>query len=381
MSCCVETKHITSYTIDTHDMFALLKKFPPPAYLSMPSVGVDISDTSLKYVSFDPIPKRDGSHILKQWGDISIPSGIVSRGQVNEPAQLVSALVEFKAATGAEFINVSLPEERAYLFETEIKRSTPSKEIKGLLEFRLEENVPIPSRDVYFDYMLLPGHRDKNNVQVAVAAYAKETIEKYYGACVEAGLRPVSFEVEAQAMARASVPNDIKGAVMVVDFGKTRTGVGIIQNGVLLYTSTIDIGGDSLSRSLRKVMGDDVSESELTKLKNTQGLVRGLDSSEVHDTLIATISVIKDELVTRMQYWHIRNGNSDSRRISSIILCGGSANLNGLPAYLTETLGVPTVIANVWENSFSLDSYVPPIDKRHSLGYATAIGLALRKIS
>lgn len=362
-------------------MFALLKKFSPPAYLSMPSVGVDISDTSLKYVSFENTKKRNGFHMLKQWGNISIPGGIVNRGQVNDSEQLVSALTEFKRETDSEFIKVSLPEERAYLFETEIRRNIPNKEVRNLLEFRLEENVPIPSKDVYFDYMLLPGYENKKNVQVSVVAYAKETIEKYYGACVKAGLRPVSFEVEAQAMARAIVPHDIKGSVMLVDFGKTRTGIGIVHKGILLYTSTIDIGGDSLSRSLRKLMGNDISESELTQLKNTEGLMRGIDSTQVYDSLLSTVSVIKDELVTRMQYWHIRNGNSDSRRISSIILCGGSSNLKGLPEYLTETLGVMTVRANVWENVFPLNSYVPPIDRRHSLGYSAAIGLALNKVS
>jgi type IV pilus assembly protein PilM len=347
----------------------------------MPSIGVDISDTSLKYVSFHPIRQAGVERKLKQWGDIAIPGGIVHRGQVNEPKQLAAALAEFKSETNAEFVSVSLPEERAYLFETEIKRDTPLKEVRSLLEFRLEENVPIPSKDVYFDYMLLPGNQKSKNIQVAVAAYARETIEHYYGACIDSGLRPVSFEVEAQAMARATVPSDIKGAVMLVDFGKTRTGIGIIHKGVLLYTSTIDIGGEMLSKSLRKVLGTDVSESSLTTLKNTQGLIRSLKNSNVHDTLISTISVIKDELASRMQYWHIRNGNSDDRRISSIYLCGGSSNLKGLPAYLTESLGVTTVRANVWENAFSLDSNVPPIDLRHSFGYATAIGLALKQTS
>jgi type IV pilus assembly protein PilM len=362
-------------------MSVLSKLLPPPTYLTMPSIGVDISDTSLKYISFHPVRKEGTKRTLKQWGDIAIPSGIVHRGQVNEPKQLAAALAEFKSKTKAEFINVSLPEERAYLFETEIKRNTPIKEIKSLLEFRLEENVPIPSKDVYFDYVLLPGDEKKQNIKVAVAAYARETIEHYYGACVDSGLRPVSFEVEAQAMTRAAVPQDIKGAVMVVDFGKTRTGIGIAYQGTLLYTSTIDIGGESLSKSLRKVLGADTAESALTQLKNTQGLVRSLDGTEVHDTLIGTISVIKDELASRMQYWHIRNGGDGHRRISSIYLCGGSSNLKGLPAYLTETLGVNTVRANVWENAFSLDAHVPPIDRPHSFGYATAIGLALKQSS
>lgn len=356
---------------------ALSRILPPPVYITMPCVGVDISDTSLKYVSFQPSTRQGADRKLEQWGDIPIPNGIVQRGQVNEPSQLVSVLKEFKSQTKAEFIRVSLPEERAYLFETEIKRNTPLKEVRGLLEFRLEENVPIPSKDVFFDYAILPDESESRTIQVVVAAYAKETIQKYYDACIEAGLRPVSFEVEAQAMARSVIPENASGATMLVDFGKTRTGIGIVYKGILLYTSTIDIGGDQLSQVLRKVLGSDVSESELTKLKNTEGLIRGVDSSEVSNTLISTVSVIKDELATRMQYWHLRTGNSGERRITSIMMCGGSVNMKGLPAYLTESLGVPCVRGNVWENTFSLDNKVPPIDLRHSYGYATAIGLAL----
>jgi len=359
-------------------MSVLSKILPPPSFLSMPCVGVDISDTSLKYIAFSPTHRKDSSLKIDQWGDIAIPNGIVHRGQVNDVKKLAAVLSEFKASTKAEFVRVSLPEEKAYLFETTIKRNTPLKEIQSLLEFRLEENVPIPSKDVYFDYAILPDSGDRANIQVAVAAYAKETILQYHDASVEAGLRPVSFEVEAQAVARAVVPSDAKGATMLVDFGKTRTGIGIVYNGTLLYTSTIDIGGEILSQALRKVLGTDVAESELTKLKNTQGLVRGVNSSEVHETLISTISVIKDELATRMQYWHVRNGNSSDRRICSVLLSGGSTNLKGLPSYFTESLGVPCVRANVWGHSFSLDSVVPPIDRRHSFGYATAIGLALK---
>lgn len=357
---------------------ALSKLIPPPTYLTMPAVGVDISDTSLKYIAFKPTARQFSDRKIEDWGDIQIPNGVVQRGQINDLGQLVAVLKEFKSATKADFIRVSLPEERAYLFETEIKINTPLNEVRGLLEFRLEENVPIPSKDVFFDYCILPNDGTRKTVNVAVAAYAKETIENYYSACVEANLHPLSFEVEAQAMARAVVPKNIPGAAMLVDFGKTRTGIGIVYKDTLLYTSTIDIGGDQLSIALRKVLGSDVAESELTKLKNQQGLVRGVDSSDVHDALISTVSVIKDELATRMQYWHLRNGNSSERRISSIIICGGSANMKGLPAYLTESLRIPCVRGNVWENSFSLENTVPPIDKRHSFGYATAIGLALK---
>lgn len=353
---------------------------PPPSYITMPCVGVDISDTSLKYVAFKPSLRDGSTRVLQQWGALSIPSGVVNSGDVQDPKQLTAILAEFKEKTKAEFVRVSLPEERAYLFETEIKNNMPMKEVRSLLEFRLEENVPIPSREVFFDYTILPTSNESRSVNVSVVAYAKHTILSYYDACVAAGLRPVSFEVEGQAMARAMVPQHAEGAIMVVDFGKTRTGIGIVFQGSLLYTSTIDIGGEQLSQVLRKVLGDK-SEAELTIIKNTQGLLRGLDSSVVRDALMSTVSVIKDEIMTRMQYWHLRTSHQSDRQISSIILCGGSANLKGFPQYLTETLGVRAQRGNVWENVFSLDKTVPPIDRYHSFGYAAAIGLALKSIT
>ncbi|MFM2339530.1 MAG: type 4 fimbrial biosis protein PilM, type pilus assembly protein PilM [Candidatus Parcubacteria bacterium] len=352
----------------------LAQYLPPPQFLKMPSLGVDISDTSLKYIQFGEGKKN--MRPLVTWGEIDIPSGILERGYVHDQKKLTDVLKECKAKTDATFVRVSLPEERAYLFETEIKRSTPTKEIRSLLEFRLEENVPIPARDAFFDFDILAGETNDKTIQVVVAAYARETILNYFDACNEAGLVPIAFEVEAQAMVRSVLPTGMRGAHMLVDFGKTRTGVGIVLDGKLMYTSTIDFGGNQLSEVLRKVHGQ-ITEGELTTIKNTQGLIKGVHDTRSYDALISTMSVIKDELASRIQYWHSSENKTESRRIQSVILCGGSSNLKGLPEYFTETLGVPTSRASVWQNAFSVHNYIPPISIRHSYGYATAIGLAL----
>ncbi len=357
--------------------YQLAKILPPPSFMSMPSVGVDISDTSMKYVSFRPSLRPDKFKLLDQWGDIDIPKDVLERGEIIEPKAMVDVLKEFKNQTKTEYIRVSLPEERAYIFETEIKKNVPVKELRSLLEFRLEENVPIAARDAFFDYEILADNNNENVATVVVAAYQRETILKYYDACLEAGLTPLSFEVEAQAMSRAVVPSSYLDTVMLLDFGKTRTGVGIVNNGVLLYTSTIDIGGGQLSQVLRKVLGD-LPESELTDIKNNQGLISGGDDIKIYEALISTVSVIKDEIAVRMQYWHQKDKNRTIRRIKKVVICGGSGNLRGLPEYLTESLGVNCVRANVWENAFDTKLTIPPIEKRFSFGYATAIGLALK---
>lgn len=353
------------------------KVIPPPSYITMPSIGIDISDTSLKYIQFARDKHTGVSLELKHWGDITIPEGVLKRGDIHDVPKLAETLKEVYTKTGTEFVRVSLPEERAYLFETEIKRNTPFREIRGLLEFHLEENVPLSPRDAFFDYDIVYDDLHEGVYRVLVTVYARDTILNYYEACRMAGVTPLAFEVEAQAIARASLPRGEKGTYLIVDFGKTRTGVGIVHRGTLMYTSTIDIGGNELSTALRRQLGE-LAESELTKIKNTQGLVRAVDDSAAYDALITTISAIKDEIATRIQYWNTRDIDREERQIESIILCGGSANLKALPGYLTETLGIEAKRSTVWGNAFDIKKIVPPIGRRYSYGYATAIGLALK---
>ena len=358
-------------------VFGLLGKIiPPPTYIQLPSAGVDISDTSLKYIQFQP-DKRSGTQLeLSYWGDIDIPEGALERGTVHDVKKLSAAIAEVKERINIDAVRVSLPEERAYLFETEIKRGTPFKEIRGLLEFRLEENVPLSPRDAFFDYDIIVSDTASDFIRVSVTAYAKETIMSYYDACNAAGVTPISFEVEAQAIARATIPRGDKGTHMIVDFGKTRTGIGIVHQGILMYTSTVDIGGAELSTALRRQLGE-TQESELTHIKNTQGLVRGVENTDVYDALLPTMSAIIDEVRTRAQYWNTRDVSREDRQIQSVILCGGSVNLRGLPEYFTEMLGISADRANVWQNAFPVFDQVPEIGNRYSYGYATAIGLAL----
>jgi type IV pilus assembly protein PilM len=344
--------------------------------MRLPSAGVDISDTSLKYIQFQP-DKRSGTQLeLSYWGDIDIPKGVLSRGTVNDVKKLSEGIREVKERIGVETVRVSLPEERAYLFETEIKKGTPFKEIRGLLEFRLEENVPLSPRDAFFDYDIIANDTKSDSLKVSVTAYARETVMSYYEACLGAGVTPISFEVEAQAIARATIKAGDKVTHMIVDFGKTRTGIGIVHRGVLVYTSTIDIGGAELSAAMRAVLGDR-EESELTKIKNTQGLVRTVEDTGVYSALLPVMESIIKEVQTRVQYWNMRDATDSSRQIESIILCGGSVNMKGLPEYFSEMLSIESLRANVWQNAFPDFDTVPEIGRRYSYGYASAIGLAL----
>lgn len=348
---------------------------PPPNYLMMPSVGVDISDTSLKYIHFEPRYGKTASLRLKHWGELPIPAGVIQRGVVSDPARLTDVLREVRTRTGMQHVRLSLPEERAYLFQTEVKRGTPFKQIRGLLEFSLEENVPLSPRDAFFDYDLIDDPDRPDTLLVAVTAYARDTIMSYYDVCRAAGVLPCAFEVEAQAIARSAIAPSNGHTYLILDFGKTRTGIGIAYKNILMYTSTIDIGGNDLSAALQTVIGTQ-TEDEYTKIKNEQGLVRYTQTPEVHEALSAVMQKIVGEIQTRVQYWNTHN-EDPKYAITGAVLCGGSVNLRGLPAYLYEQLGIEARRADVWRNAFSIEETIPEITQRYSYGYATAVGLAL----
>jgi type IV pilus assembly protein PilM len=345
--------------------------------MSFPCVGVDISDTSLKYIQFDNARTPHGELTIKHWGNVDIPLGIVERGSVHDVKKLTAVLADMKKRCGARYVNVSLPEERAYLFETTIATNTPTRDVRELLEFKLEENVPLSPRDAYFDYAIV-GEDEKNRMtRVAVAVYARSTINSYYEACSDAGLIPLSFEIEAQAIARASISRALTDTYLIVDFGKTRMGVGIVHQGMLMYTSTIEIAGNQMSTDMRAVLGD-LPESELTNIKNARGLVHTKENEAIAKVLEKYAANIAEELNIRIHYWNTRGIDPEAREIKKVVVCGGSANLLGLTEYLTEKLEICTERARVWGNAFSVEKTIPPITRRHSYGYATAIGLALR---
>ncbi len=353
---------------------------PPPPFMHLPSAGVDISDSSLKYVQFRP-DKKSGTQLkLKYWGEIDVADGVLKRGSVNDVKKLSESIREVRERTGIQNVRVSLPEEHAYLFETKIKKGTPLKEIRGLLEFKMQDDVPLRPEDAFFDYDIFDSHIEKNMMNVSVTAYAKETVLSYYEACMEAGVTPLSFEVEAQAIARAAIPTGDRGTHMIVDFGQTRTGIGIVHDGVLMYTSTIDGGGRDISMALRMALGDK-PESELTEIKNTIGLVPEVEGAKIYDAVSPIVNNVTFEINQRIAYWNNKPANRELRQIESLILCGGSVNMKGLPAYISEAVGLEAKRAAVWQNAFSLDSVVPSIGRRYSYGYATAIGLALTQFT
>ncbi len=337
----------------------------------MSGIGLDISDRSIKYAE---LARANGILKLKRYGEKKIPVGVVEKGKIVDPQKMTDILSSLAKELRLSFARVSLPEEQFYLYKTRIPKAS-GPDARGTIELGLEENIPIPAADTVFDFDLLWAPDDEYEVEVS--AVAREMIESYLSTFYGAGLTPTSLELEAAASARALIAKGDKNCYMIVDFGDTRTGISIVSYGVVVFTSTLELGGSTLTQTISK--GLNISYEEAEKMKREHGLSMEGKDQEVFSMLISSVAAIKDEINCNFIYWHTHKDENgkDRPKIEKIILSGGDSNLIGLSDYLSDGLRIKVEQANVWINMGDPSRYVPDMNRADSLGYATAIGLAL----
>lgn len=336
-----------------------------------PSFGLDISDESLKFVEL--IPVKNGIR-MGRYGEQKIPVGIIESGKIKDSKRLEQVLLSLKKEKGIHFVRVSLPEEQVYLFRLRLDKIGLTNVREGI-EFSLEEHIPISAKEAIFDYELLS--EDADSLEIQVAAIPKNIIENYLAVFRNSQISVQSFELEAQAISRAVIKKDDLETYMIVDFGQTRTGIFIISRGVVMFTSTLDVGGVMLTKMIQKNFN--VSFEEAEKMKKEFGLQRNMDNKEIFSVLLNIVSILRDEIVKHFLYWHTHKNEEgkDHPAIKKIILCGGDANLIGLVEYFSISIKSKVEIANVWINIADKDMYIPEITFNHSLTFAAALGLAL----
>lgn len=346
--------------------------FPPPRYLAMPAVGLDLSDRSLKFASFK---KENGLLTLDHFGEKLIPLDVLQAGEIKNKKALVEILQNAKSEWRAQQVVLALPEERAYVVRIHLPNVSPGEE-REAIELQLEENIPLPPGEIIFDYEHVLGKKGA----VIVSAFPRQLILDYEEVLAQAGLQALAIEIEAQAVSRAVVPAENRETLLLIDFGKTRTSFFIVRSGQVIFTSTSSqLGGDIITRAIEKNLNLPTDKAEALKIK--QGLLSGEDQTNLAVALVPVLSALRDEVIKIENFWekHLSNSGAGEGKISEVILCGGEATMPGLQEYLSGQLALPVKLANVWSNVLDPNREIPAINFHQSLRYATAIGLALRR--
>lgn len=351
-------------------MNILTRLFPTPHSVTIPTVGLDFSDSTMRFMALGIA--RHGL-LPKQYAETAIPEGCMKGGKIIDTEKFVSFLKEIKKQHKLKYVRVSIPESQVYSFTLALDYNART-DIRGAIEFLIEDNIPLRAIETVFDYHIL--NTTEKSIVVQVVALPESVASMYFNAFSSSGIIPVSFELEGQAIARAVLDPKDTGSCMIVDFGANRTGITIVTNKTAMVTATLDFGGAMLTQQLSKELNLSIADAE--KLKREHGLATLGEHKDVFSVLVNGISVLKDEINRRYMYWHEKkNQFGGFPAIDTIYLCGGHSNLSGLDEYLSASLKLKVVQVDPWKNCFSVDEIIPSLNREASMSYVTAIGLAL----
>ncbi|MBM3260948.1 hypothetical protein FJY93_00855 [Candidatus Kaiserbacteria bacterium] len=356
----------------------LTSAFPPPTSLDMQAAGIDISDGSIRWVVLEG---ERGSARVRHFGERELSPGIVVKGMVQDVPALAEVLREIKKELGGIiYAHAALPEENAYVFDMYVPEGQSREEIMRVIEFEFADRVPIPPASAVYDYDIVTPRDGDAGMEISVSVFPREAAEKYVEAFKHAGLVLLSLEIEAHSIARViTTGKEGNHVTLLVDFGRTRTGFAVLKNGIPIFTSTVEIGGEGATQGLAKELG--LSKEELDKFKDEEGL-RAKPGSPGLEVLSGTASAFADEVARHFHYWDTRRDPQTDHvtHVDRVVMVGGGANLKGITDFIARRVHAHTDRGDIWTNVCSFDEYIPPIDYRTALQYATAVGLALRAL-
>ncbi len=325
------------------------------------SVGLDIADHTIEVVE---LKKFFGSNkpVVSARARVSLEFGIVDHGTLIHRKKLSQSLDTLWKMFGHIPTSVvfGLPERQVY--SSIIHFDTGEVSARRIADEAVK-TLPIDKDDLSFSWSLTPGSGKGSDVLIYGAS--KEVMGEWRDFFTSIQINVLAFDHELLAIERGLFGGVPPHTCCIVDIGAERTKIAIFSKAGMLYLHAIDSAGDEFTQQIAKALELPLDEAE--KIKRAQGM-KPVNLYAIFTKLLAPIM---KEVTIAVEY--ARDILADPA--TSIILVGGSAQLDGLSEYIGEQAGVPTILGT---------SFISPTSSGASdsqrLYYIEALGLALKGI-
>lgn len=316
-------------------------------------VGIDVGSSTMKAVEISGGP---GGLVLERVAVSRTPDDAFVSGTIIDPSRLGQALADMLEQAGftAKHAAVALGgTENCALRVQEYPRMT-EKEFRSNLKYDAERLFPFPPADLHYDFALIEGPPEAENMEVIIAGTRREHVRNWCEALKYAKLVPETFDLEQMAQAVILVeaaPRRRERCVVLVDIGQSATNITMVQDGIPRFPRSVPIAGDRLTQAVHlEVKPDTIQEAEQLKLQyGNVSLTAGhpedefMDDRLLSDTVHIAVAEEHDEdLIISVD--HAAPRPTDDRD-STLLL---SEDRGGAAADLFGDLGDPTA-ADIYE--------------------------------
>lgn len=326
--------------------------------------GLHITDTLIKLVELVPSAP---SYAPIAYGEITLPSGIVTEGVINDNERLAGYINQLKQRLSwgkitSDFVVCSIPESRVFLKVITVPHF-PKKQLDEAIAWEARSLIPLPVEQAYFQTQVIFS-REKD-VDVLVSATERKLVDSYLVTLTQAKLTPIAFDLECVAAARAIDDTRVaRSTILQIHAGIKTTTLSVFRQGKLFFSNSIPYGiyhlTEELSKELVLPYDKAVEERQRTGISRIQGDL--------------TISAIANGITSTITFF---NGQTKDpqEKISELLVTGSFAHLSGFVDKLKNHI-----------QNYTLTIAKPRLQIGRELegvgcnALATCIGLALRGV-
>ena len=299
------------------------------------------------------------------------------------------------------YVVCSLPESKCFFREIDFPEMT-LEEVSEAIKWETEQQIPLSWEEIYLDWHILnekkpfkkrdkkngkedfdDSKKDKKKTKVFLTAAPRKLVDSYVKVLKQSGLKPIAMEIESAAIVRALVnknKNKYDSAVLIIDFGETRTNFIIFKSPLIRFSRSISFSGASLTDKISQELKIKYSEAE--ELKRKWGMNKEEGDGSLAKCIEPALVDLSEKIQESLDYYseHFTK-NFPENEVKKVILCGGGANLKGLDSWLASKIKKEVEKDDPWSDiAPSLLNKKISFPKKYFC-YTTAIGLALRGIT
>jgi type IV pilus assembly protein PilM len=354
-------------------------------------IGVDVGSSSVKVVQ---LRKKKGRAVLETYGELSLgPYAGLAVGQVtNLPADKIAEAIKDvlrEANVTSISSGVSIPFKSSLVSLIELPH-TDQKQLQEMIPLEARKYIPVPISEVTMDWWIIPtagsddldfveGVDEDNNkvtaekkTQVLVVSIHNDVLSTYTNIVRGSGLNTTFFEIEMFSSTRALLSGE-KEPAMIFDMGASSTKVYILEKGIVKYSHIINKGSQDITISISK--GLNLTFDRAEHIKRNLGSSSPVEEKNVYEIISLTLDYIFSEANSVIINYQRRF----NKAIGRVILTGGGSAMKGVFEVAKANFQTEVVMGTPFMK-VETPAFLEEVLKVTGLEFATAVGLALRKL-
>ncbi len=341
-------------------------------------LGLDIGSSAIKMVELKDLGKGKGFQ-LKAFGIEPLPAEAIVGGTVMDSGAVIDAVHKLLSDHSVKNLNVAMSVDGNSVIIKRIQMMAMSEaELAEAIQWEAGQYIPFDIEEVKIDHQVLETDPSTGNITVLLVAVKRDLIGEYTSLLGQAGLGPVTLDVDVfcvQNTYEINYPINGNEVTALVNIGSSTTNIGVLKGSSPLFWRDIQAGGHNYTDTLQREMNLSLQQAEAAKKGEA---VEGVRPEQVVPILNAVTEEFGAELKKTLDFFRVTTSETV---IHKIVLSGGGSQVPNLDRYISQFFGVPVEIMNPFQN-ITVDEREIPMESINRLAphFAVAVGLALRKM-